>query len=94
MLARIMDNQVWFNAYLGDISGKGGSVRFAHHLRAILGRLPLVRAGDSGTTPFGYYNGCRIGAHCYNHDLASVDSADCCPTYFVNSWALGLSHDP
>ena len=33
MLARIMDNQVWFKAYLRDTSGKGGSVlHFAHHL--------------------------------------------------------------
>ena len=42
MLARIMDNQVWFEAYLRDTSGKGGSVRFAHHLH------PGKAACDSG----------------------------------------------
>ena len=30
--AIIMVNQVWFEAHLRDTSGKGGSVRFAHHL--------------------------------------------------------------
>ena len=32
MLARIMDNQVWFEAYLRDTSWKGGIVRVAHRL--------------------------------------------------------------
>ena len=92
MLARIMDNQVWFEAYLRDTSGKGGSVRFAHHLHP---REAGCRYGDH---PFGYRNGCRNGAHRYNHDLASADSSrgagDGCPMYFVNSWALGWSRDP
>ena len=69
MLARIMDNQVWFEAYLRDTSGKGGSVRFAHHLHP---REAGCRYGDH---PFGYRNGCRNGAHRYNHDLASADSS-------------------
>ena len=42
MLARIMDNQMWFKPYLRDTSGKGGSVRFAHHLH------PGKAACDSG----------------------------------------------
>ena len=32
MLARIMDNQVWFEAYLQGTDG--GFVRFAHHLHS------------------------------------------------------------
>ena len=42
ILARTMDNQVWFEAHLRDIFGKGGSVRFAHHLH------PREAASGSG----------------------------------------------
>ena len=78
--------------------GSGKEVVYVLPITSILRRLPLVRAGDTGTIPFGYRNGCRNGAHRYNHYLASADSSrgagDCCPTYFVNSWALGLSRYP
>lgn len=65
---------------------------------SILGRLPVVRAGDTGTIPFRYRDGCRNGAHRYDRNLARADSSagagDGCPMYFVNSWALGWSRDP
>ena len=74
---------------LRDTTGEGGCVRSAHHIHL---------AGDTGTVPFGYSNGCRNCAHRYNHYLASADSSsragDSCPMYFVNSWALGWSRDP
>ena len=47
-------------------------------INSILGRLPVVLAGDTGT-PFRYRNGCRNGAHRYDHTLAK---AEC--------WCLGL----
>ena len=85
-----MDNQVRFEAHLRDTTGKGG-VCFVP--TSIPGRLPVVRAGDTGTIPFRYRSGCRNGAHRYNHELASADSSrgagDGCLMYFVNSlrWA-------
>ena len=64
----------------------------------ILGRLPVVRAGDTVTIPFSYRDGCRNGSHRYDHDLANADTSagagDGCPMYFVNSWAQGWSRDP
>ena len=61
MLTTIMDNQVWLDAYLRDTSWKACSVRFAHHLHPQ--EAAVVWAGDTGTIPFGYRNGCRNGAH-------------------------------
>ena len=76
----------------------GKEVVYVLPITSILGRLPVVRAGDTGTIPFSLRNGCRNGAHRYNHDLAKADTsagaADGCPMYFVNSWALGWSRDP
>ena len=67
-------------------------------ITSILGRLPVVRAGDTGTIPFIYKTRCRNGAHRYDHTLARADSrpgvGDGCPMYFVNSWAMGWSRDP
>jgi hypothetical protein len=64
---------------------------------SVLGRLPVVRAGDTGTIPFKYRNGLRNGAHRYDQSLARADSSrgagDGCPMYFVNAWALGWSRD-
>ena len=59
-------------------------------ITSILWRLPVFWAGDTGTIPFGYSNGCRNRAHSYNHDLASADSS----RGAVNSWAVGWSSDP
>ena len=66
-------------------------------ITSILGRLPVVWAGDTGTIPVSYRDSCCNGTHCYNQDLAKADTSpgvgDCCPLYFVNSWALGWSRD-
>ena len=35
----------------------------------------MVRAGDKGTIPFSYRDGCRDGAHRYNQDLAKADTS-------------------
>ena len=68
------------------------------HNGSILGRLPVVPAGDTGTIPFSYRDSYCNGAHRYNHNLARADSsagaADGSPIFFVNSWALGWSRDP
>ena len=67
-------------------------------ITSILGRLPIVRARDTGTIPFKYRTRCSNGAHRYDITLASADTSpragDGCPMYFVNSWALGWSRDP
>ena len=64
---------------------------------SILGRLPVVKAGDTGTIPFRYRTQLRNGASRYDHDLARADTrpgaGDGCRMYFVNSWALGWSRD-
>ena len=64
---------------------------------SVLGRLPVVRAGDTDTIPSKYRAGLRNGAHRYDHNLARADSApgaaDGCPMYFVNSWVMGWSQD-
>ena len=78
----------------------GKEVVYVLPITSILGRLPVVtvRAGDTGTIPFSYRDGCRNGSNCYDHDLANADTSagagDGCPMYFVNSWALGWSRDP
>ena len=76
----------------------GKEVVYVLPITSILGRLPVVRAGDTGTIPLRYRDGCHNGAHRYNHDLARADSSaragDRSPMYFVNSWALGWSRDP
>ena len=36
---------------------------------SVLGRLPVVRARDTGTIPFKYRAGLRNGAHRYDHNL-------------------------
>ena len=67
-------------------------------ITSILGRLPVVRARDTGTIPFKYRTRCRNGAHRYDSTLARADTSpgagDGCSMYFVNSWALGWSRDP
>ena len=53
-------------------------------ISSVLGRLPVVRAGDMGAIPHKYRAGLRSGAHRFNHDLARADSVpgsgDGCPT--------------
>ena len=76
----------------------GKEVMYVLPITSILGRLPVILAGDTGTIPYSYRDGCRNGAHRYNHNLARADTrpgaGDGCPMYFVNSWALGWSRDP
>ena len=66
-------------------------------IASILGKLPLVRAGDTGTIPHKYRAGTRSGAHRFDRAIARADTSpgagDGCPMYFVNSWALGWSRD-
>ena len=67
-------------------------------ITSILGRLPVIRAGDTGTIPFSYLNVCSNGAHRYDHALAKADiiagAGDGCSMYFVNFWALGWCRNP
>ena len=76
----------------------GKEVVYILPITSILGLLPVVRAGDTGTIPFSYRDGCCNGTHRYDHNLPRADSnagaGDGCPMYFVNSWALGWSCDP
>ena len=81
-----------------SLPGKDSEVVYVLPITSILGILPVVRAGDTGTIPFGYRDCCRDGAHRYNEDLAKADTragaGDGCPMYSFNSWALGWSRDP
>ena len=72
LLNRVVDHQVRLKTHLRDLLGK--EVVYVLPITYILGRLPVVRAGDTGTIPFSYRDGCRNGAHRYNHDLASADT--------------------
>ena len=63
----------------------------------ILGRLPVVKAGDTGTIPYRYRAGTVMGVQRYNPSIARADSrpgaGDGSRLYFENSWALGWSRD-
>ena len=73
MNARILDNQVLFEAHLRVTSGEGGSISFAHHLHP---REAVCGSGRGyGDISLGYGGGCRNGAHHNNQDLASADSS-------------------
>ena len=62
-------------------------------ITSILGRLPVVQAGDTGTIPFSYRHGCRNGAPRYDHSLATADTSagawDGCPctSWILERWA-------
>ncbi len=64
---------------------------------SILGKLPVVSAGDTGTIPHKYRTATRCGVHRFDAQIARSDSrlgaADGCAMYFVNSWVLGWSRD-
>jgi hypothetical protein len=57
-------------------------------IQSILGKLPVVPVGDTGTIPFRLRN---------TFSGAPVDRrqgvGDGCKMWFVNSWALGWSRD-
>ena len=66
---------------------------------SVFGRLPVVRAGETGTIPYKHLAGLRSRAHRYNRDLARADSSsgagNGCPMYLVNfkcSFNSCLSH--
>lgn len=54
----------------------------------ILGRLPVVPVGDTGTIPHGMRNAFE-GAYADS----SPGAGDGCPLWYVNSWALGWSRE-
>ena len=63
-------------------------------ITSILGRLPVVQAGDTETIQFKYTTSrtrCSNCAHRYDHTLARADSrpwaGDRCSMHLVNSWA-------
>ncbi len=64
-------------------------------VKSILGTLPVLRAGDTGTITHKYSTATRSGAHCFDAQIARADSrpgaGDGCAMYFVSSWALGWS---
>ena len=64
-------------------------------IMSVLGRLPVIWAGHTGTIPFKYRTCCCNGAHRYDSTLAKADTSpgaeDGCPMYFVNSWAQDSS---
>ena len=75
----------------------GKEVVYILPISSVLGRLPVVRAGDMGTILHKDSAGLRSCAHRFDHDLARADSAldagTAAPMYFVNSWDLGWSRD-
>ena len=85
---RVMDHQVRVQFDLRETSWEGSCVRVA--ITSILGRL-LVRAGDTGTIPFSYRDGCRNGAHRYDHNLANADTSGGPPAVQRRGWGR-LSH--
>ena len=83
-VSRVVDHQMRIEADLRDPSWEGGcSSSIVLSITIILGRLPVVRAGNMGTIPFSYRNGCRNGTNCYDHALAKADTSagagDDCP---------------
>jgi hypothetical protein len=58
----------------------------------ILGKLPVVPAGDTGTIPFKHRNSGR-----FDRSLASADTAagkgNGNPLHFINTWAMTWSRD-
>ena len=54
----------------------------------ILGKLPVVPVGDTGTIPFRSRVPCA-GAY----GDRTTGGGDGCPLWYVNSWAMGWSRD-
>ena len=71
----------------------GKEILYVILISSILGKLPTVRIGDTGTIPYRY-----CGTNRFSRNIARADSAqgsgNGSPMYFVNSWAaLGWSLD-
>ena len=80
-IERILDYYVLLSSDLRDPAGKGGGLRFADFIG------PWKAASCVGWG-HGHHStqicaGLHSGAHCFDHDLATVDSdpgrGDCCP---------------
>ena len=75
----------------------GKEILYVVPITSVLGKLPVVRAGDTGTIPYRYSRGTANGSSRYFPEIARADTSpgagDGCPMYFVNSWALGWSRD-
>ncbi len=61
-------------------------------IRSILGKLPVVPVGDTGTIPYHLHN-TFSGAPDDRRQGAQAGAGDGCKRWFVNSWALGWSRD-
>ena len=65
----------------------GKEILYVIPITPILGNLPIVRSGDTGTIPYRY-----CGTNRFNRNVARADSdpgsGNGSPMYFVNSWAL------
>ena len=70
----------------------GKEILYVIPISSILGKLPTVRAGDTGTIPHRYRGTNRFNRHIARAD-SSPGSGDGSPMYFVNSWALGWARD-
>ena len=75
----------------------GKEILYVVPISSVLGKLPVVPAGDTGTIPCSYRAGTMNGSRRYNPEIAKADTrpgaGDGCPMYFVNSWALGWARD-
>ena len=75
----------------------GKEILYVVPITSVLGKLPVVHAGDTGTIPYRYRRGTANGSSRYFPEIARADTSpgagDGCPMYFVNSWALGWSRD-
>ena len=70
----------------------GKEILYVIPISSMLGKLPTVRAGDTGTIPYRYR-----GTNRFNRNITRADSAqgsgNGSPINFVNSRALGWSCD-
>ena len=54
----------------------------------ILGKLPVVPVGDTGTIPHSLHNTCK-----WAYGDSTLGDGKGCPMWYVNSWAMGWSQD-
>ena len=54
----------------------------------ILGKLPVVPVGDTGSIPHSLRNVCR-----WAYGDSTLGDGKGCPMWYVNSWAMGWSQD-
>ena len=87
MLCKVMQNVMQKVVLLHELDHRK-PILYVIPVESILGKLPVVPVGDTGTIPHRLRN---------NFSWAPGDrrpgSGDGCRMWFVNSWALGLSRD-